>query len=179
MWRSFGVLRFSGRYARAARVAWLAVLPACAPAPRDPGAGSSADVAPSTRPVESSAPLPPSPADGGNAAQDAADAGTSQPSGSGACSPPPPGLADKCGALLMAYAAGTPVSCDSGFHARRAGHVHCRPGDLLCAIRMSGWDHAPIYQAAPPEQIAACLSECRAGNGASCVRVAKVLTTSP
>ncbi len=46
---------------------------------------------------------------------------------------------------------------------------------LLCAMRREGWGLAPVYSEPKPAEIASCLEECEAGNGASCERVARTL----
>jgi hypothetical protein len=38
---------------------------------------------------------------------------------------------------------------------------------------MGSWGHAPVYTAPPATEMASCLAECDAGNGASCARVAR------
>ncbi len=98
----------------------------------------------------------------------APDAGTTDQSATDCTPPASPSLAD-CRALLTSPG----VACDSGFRPARARFVHCKAGDLLCAIRQPAWDHAPVYDAAPPRQAASCLAECERGNGASCMRAAK------
>jgi hypothetical protein len=169
----------SGNRSRTVCLAWLLAMHACTPAPADPRAGAPAG----TRPPPPPASAPPAPPDAGTTSTDAGDvtasaADADAPTDGGVCSPPPATLAATCSDVLMSYASGTPVRCDAGFHARHTRFIHCKPGDLMCAVRSAGWDHAPIYQAAPPDQIADCLSECRAGNGASCARITKTLTTA-
>ena len=142
-----------------------------------PTAARDARSSPAPAATEPSTTLVPPSRDAGTAVSEPrsspTDAGTSDAAAPSCEQPAAPSL-EACRELLAAPKA----TCDSGFRPAHARFVHCRSGDLVCAIRQPGWDHAPIYDAAPPEQAASCLKECERGNGASCIRVAKALRST-
>jgi hypothetical protein len=93
-----------------------------------------------------------------------------------ACGGLAPGDARACGERARSSAKKR-VTCDAGYKPPRPGG-HCPPTDLRCIILLPYFQATPISQAAPDDEVAACLDECDAGNGASCYRVGLRLSQS-
>jgi len=64
--------------------------------------------------------------------------------------------------------------CDATFQPSPRG-IHCSPDDLMCNIRSVGLRRSALYHPPPAAEQADCSSECSAGNGASCYRLAQRL----